>query len=214
MEKYISDMLRLVMEEIYPSYRFQLNGTELRISDHVLEIHPIIESMIQRDSEWICAARFEITIDKSWNAKYTSTGIGVGATKDEAQEVSVNEWLQAGFSLALVSSLLKDATYFSFEEYHVYAGNTLIRGDAPGEVLDGSKTMHHRILTTLKNIITTSNTVPTTISLMMVVDHDGLVDGECRLNGAVSEPMFTALNGLTWPKGEYIFKQVYLLSPG
>jgi hypothetical protein len=55
--------------------------------------------------------------------------------------------------------------------------------------------------------------VPSARHLWLNVNAEGQIDGECRVDGAVSPEVLAALRMLDWPKleGAYIWKQAYLV---
>ena len=115
------------------------------------------------------------------------------------------------FRSPLIKAISNKETLLEIHENYVYPGLMGLRGDAPGGWVDGSDNMHRKVLSSLKDEISRSQSWGA-IDIKLMVVPDTAITGECRVNGAISTKVCETLSKLNWPREKgYLFKQTYIL---
>jgi len=73
--------------------------------------------------------------------------------------------------------------------------------------------MHFKLLLPIIKFINVKTTDLNSASLLIIKEQNKSVQGECRINGDISESTFDELKVLEWPdSSDYLLKQFYILS--
>jgi hypothetical protein len=185
------------------------NG-KITVGKYAVQVTPISEKAGQMSGKFVSAARFEIAVDGSSNDHLTAGTIGIGDSAQDARETAVREWYLS-FGSALFRALNGNPTALKAGPFAVYAGAMGIRGEAPGDWVNSTDTMHEKILASLSDLLPADAATIHTLDLKIMA-APGAIDGECRVDGQVSAPILNALKRLPWPKtAPYMFKQSYIL---
>jgi hypothetical protein len=209
--QFFSESINALIREYYSQYDSQIENTKITFQQKSIEIIPYLEKTVQKDNQWLCGVRYEILINNKKREEFNYGTVGVGDSKEDAIEVSVIEWISLA-GLTLFDYFFNTGTSFELEKFKVYHGFTGIRGDEPGGWLDGSKDMHIKLLGTILNSITVNFSPVSSVSLLIFKEPNNIIDGECKINGQISQKVLTILKLLKWPeRSSYSFKQFYIL---
>lgn len=191
-----------------------LNGDRLILGPDELSIQAKIED--EGDAQGKHAV--SISVDVSANGArlpLTAVSVGVGADQKDAIETAVSEWAQ------LVGVALLDAFGLHGQggpsipagSFTVHSGMAGIRGSGEftWSIADRKQLVDH--LTPLFSEWEAAPDGFHSMSLLLVIKPGGVADGECRLDGAVSEDALNLAREFTWPTTahSYMFKQFYVL---
>ena len=188
---------------------YKVNGTNIDVGNHRIEISPYVEQCTDTASEHVCGVRFEVSTDGKKQPALTYGVVGTGKTQDAALKRAVQSWW-AEFNVPLIVSIAGKNLDFEQSPIVVYPGAMAIRGTPPGGWLDGSKEMHGRIVPSLNPVV--RDKPPTkVISLLLVIRPEGVKDLGSRIDGSPSRELVAAVSSLPWPKSdqEYVFYQTY-----
>jgi Family of unknown function (DUF6348) len=188
---------------------YKVDGTRIDVGNHRLEVFPYIEQCTDSASEHVCGVRFEVSTEGKNQPALSYGVVGTGKTMNAALQHAVQSWW-AEFTVPLIVSLAGKNLDFAESSIVVYPGAMAIRGTPPGGWLDGSKEMHGRIVPALNQVV--RDKPPTkVISLLFVIQPEGIKDLGSRIDGSLSQELVTAVSALPWPKTdkEYVFYQTY-----
>jgi hypothetical protein len=188
---------------------YKVNGTQIDVGNHRLEVFPYVEQCTDTESEHVCGVRFEVSTEGKKQPALTYGVVGTGKTMDTALQHAVRSWW-AEFTVPLIVSLAGKNLDFAESSIVVYPGTMAIRGTPPGGWLDGSQEMHGRIVPALNPVV--RDKPPTkVISLLLVIRPEGIKDLGSRIDGTPSREVVEAVSTLPWPKTdkEYVFYQTY-----
>jgi hypothetical protein len=183
------------------------------VRGHRIDVIPRVEQAVDQGTRWVSGVRFDLRLDGKADPKFTFGSIGIGASKEEAQKVAVQEWL-AYFGTSFVSAILQSNQNIEADGFVVYPGLLGIRGQSTEKVVEALGDLDKRIFSALAPILsdTSSGDFPMTLSFMIVNQGDGKVEAECRLNGAETTQGVSLLKNLSWPKDgiPYLLKKYYI----
>ena len=192
---------------------YQVEGTTIEVGGRHLEVLPYAERCNVREAQHLCGVRFDIHADGVKDARLSFGVVGNGTSREAAHRDAVHHWWVA-FAFPLIRSLADQRTDFGHSPYAAYPGAMVVRGKPPGGWIDGSTKMHQQ-LTTVLTAVVGEKPVVRSIDLKVIVDGEGSVNGECRVNGVVSHDVLGELRKLSWPAGDpdsgYRFYQTYIL---
>ena len=191
-----------------------LNGDRVSLGADELSIRAKIED----EGEAQGKPAVSISVDVSANGAVlplTAVSVGVGLDQKDAIETAVSEWAQ------LVGVALLDAFGLHGQggpsipsgRFTVHSGMAGIRG--AGEFA-WSIADHKELVDHLGPLFSEWASLPDefhSVSLLLVVKPGGVADGECRIDGAVSEAALNVAREFPWPTTahSYMFKQFYVL---
>ena len=210
--KTTSESLKSVLDEYFPKYNYDLENTKIIFEKNSIEILPYIEQMVKKDYQWVCGVRYEILLNHIKREELTFGSVGVDTLKYGALRTSIIEWISYA-GLPILDYFFNSDTYLNIGDYNIYPGFTGIRGNEPGDWLDGSDDMHFKLLQPIIKSINVKTTDLNSASLLIIKEQNKSVQGECRINGDISESTFDELKVLEWPdSSDYLLKQFYILS--
>jgi len=142
-----------------------------------------------------------------------SSGVVEAADKrNGAVKVAVWSWAY-GVGEGLLSSLgLNDKSEtMSLLNFTIHAGQTRVWGSHDANSLPSDEDLVNR----LSSVIESLRSSPTEFHLTSIyVEGDGDpsgLQGECRVDGALSSVAFKAVQSFPWKPGPYVFKRYYVL---
>ena len=192
---------------------YKVAGTRIEVGGQRLEVLPYAERCGLRGAKHLCGVRFDIRADGAKDDRLTFRVVGRGQSREAAHRDAVHHWW-VGVGFPLIRSLADDHTDFGGSPYAAYPGAMVIRGKPPRGWVDGSTKMHQQLTTVLTSVVGEKPVVKS-IDLKVSVDGEGGVNGECRVNGVVSQEVLRELRKISWPKGDphsgYRFYQTYIL---
>ncbi|MEO6391905.1 MAG: DUF6348 family protein [Pyrinomonadaceae bacterium] len=177
-----------------------------------------IQAKIEDEGDAQGKRAVSISVDVSANGAFlpvTAVSVGVGADQKDAIETAVSEWAQ------LVGVALLDAFGLHGQGgpsipaggFTVHSGMAGIRGagEFAWSIADRKQLVDH-----LTPLFIEGEAAPDefhSLSLLLVVKPGGVADGECRIDGAVSEAALITAREFPWPTTahSYMFKQFYVL---
>jgi hypothetical protein len=142
--------------------------------------------------------------------------VGAAENRNDAFKQAVASWANLVGEGLLGALGLKSETV-SVREYTVYAGMTMVRGSRshdPKPPFSSDQDLINR----LGSVIESLRSSPSKFHLISILvdvkaDPHGnvLVQGECRVDDALSPEAFKAVQSFPWPDGHYMLKQYYVL---
>lgn len=189
------------------------SGNVLKVNGIEMRVTLAVEHDSNRGSDFVFAARFETRLSGRIQKEFTVGSIGIGTSRDDAIETSIDEWVDL-FGRSLVLLIEGKKRELVIGKYSAFPGATGFRGEVPTlGFFANEKTMHDAILRSLDKVIVQPEKDHVLLNLMISVDERGKVSGECRLDGVINDEGINALRNIKWPTGEgpYLFKQVYIL---
>jgi len=188
-----------------------VNGTVSSGGKSVV-VTPVSENTLENSGRFISAARFEIAVDGTKRPELTFGAIGVGESREDATKTAVVEWYMAA-GQSVLSAIGDEPTETMLDDISVYPGLMGIRGEHPEGWLDGTSKMNRRILGDLKGLLPPEAPL-CSIDIKIVVKSEGLVEGQCLINGRDTPSAVKALQKIEWPVTEasYMFKQAYVVA--
>lgn len=165
-----------------------------------------VENQMELEQGVLIGARFNVVLDNRLIHALTVGAVGVGEDEAKARENLVLEWLgQCGGPLVYY---LTDQPGVEIDGLRVYTGPVGIRGPAPkGWLLTDE--LHQRIIAALREEFQEPLTV---VDLKLDFAEDGVIDGECRINGGLSTQALNRLLSIDWPtESGFLLKQFYIV---
>ncbi len=204
--KYLYDKIAYIHNN-----KASLKDNEILIGDTSIKIKVTVDFDGQKEGKYIYSANF-LTIYKTGQLNEINVrSIGIGTSKDEALEVSIQEWF-AVFGIPF-TNMLRDTNSIILPYMKIYSGLLGIRGTLPENTwVDGSNEMNMKIISQIKNHVNFGKATLIPIDIKLMVGPNGVTDGECRLGDEVSIELLDALKKIDWPKTSdaFMFKQFYL----
>jgi hypothetical protein len=148
--------------------------------------------------------------------KLVAGSVGVGASHAEAVETAVAEWVQLA-GIAIVRALVlkeRSSERYDLGGHIVYPGATGVRGPArPPWSAESQRQLIGRLVPAFKDL---NPGELHSVSLAVVVNPGGPIEGECLVNGARSPAVLAAVAAYPWArlKTSYMFKQYYVVEKG
>lgn len=190
----------------------ELKEDEIVVGKSKIKVSTTVEFDGIKQGKWIFAARYDTKLVDTSETTFTVGSIGIGSDKNDAEETSIDEWI-ALFGTAF-SEMLTKPKGTAINDFNFYSGLMGIRGEKPSQSwIDGSSEMNKKIINALLPIIRKSSKEMNSLNLMLSVNPNGEIAGECRFNNEISQEVLTELKKLNWEKSQtgYVFKQFYLL---
>ena len=208
----LSFSLQAILEEHYAQFEYSVSKTKLVYQMNSLEIIPYIERIVNQANEWHCGVRFEVLSNGEKRNEFTFGLVATGISIEDALVNSSTEWISyVGFPI--LDYFFNSESFLEVNKFKVSKGLTGLRGETPGEWLDGSDFMHIKLL----NLILSESQVNSSVfsvSLMIIKNLNVNIKGECRINGQISESCLSSLKRTDWPnKSTFLLKQFYLIIP-
>lgn len=216
--KAVSELEKKSLLKLYESIKaknienLELKYGEIVIGKTKVQVSATVEFDGDRKGSWIFAARYDTRIIDTNETVFTVGSIGIGNDKKDAEETSIDEWI-ALFGKAF-SEMLANSEGIIVGEFKVYSGLMGIRGEKPSSGwVNGSSEMNKKIVNVLLPIIKKSIKEINSINLLLTVNKNGEIDGECKINNEVSQELLNKIKKLNWDKNPtgYLFKQFYLI---
>lgn len=195
------------------------NGPAVDLGGRTLSIATSIDYVTERDGKVIVGLDFASTINGKPAPALHTGSLGIDDTRQAAIQTAMQEWaLQYGVATAkaLLNSDTRDGgSALSVGGIAVFPGATGIRGRAPPE-FTGSDSLHRALITHVRALLEPLVVVdgPHAMTLTLVFREGAPIEGECRLDGQVSAPLFSSLQQYAWPTGSgtFMFKQYYVFT--
>jgi hypothetical protein len=189
----------------------KLKDSEIHVGQKRIRVSAAVEHEQTQDEAYIFAARFDTTLTGADDVVFTLGSIGIGKDKKDAMETSVDEWVSQ-FGKAL-SRMLSTSDPKSKDEMGIFPGFLGVRGKLPSKGwLDGTWEMQRKLAMVVIPIVRKMKGDLFAVDLMIVVEKEGHVRGECRLNNAVSQELMDEMKKLDWKSNtSFLLKQFYLI---
>ncbi|MFK7747372.1 MAG: DUF6348 family protein [Kordia sp.] len=187
-------------------------GNKITLGDKSIEVNLSVEFDGQQEGKWIYASNFSTIVKTSKKIEFNISSIGIGNSREEAINVSIQEWI-AAFGIPL-SDMLNNKNGYKISETMVFSGLMGIRGNLPENTwLNGDTAMTTKIISHLSQLIKSEKDEIVTIDIKLLIGKNGVLDGECKLENKVSTELLNKLKTIEWPvSGEgYLFKQFYII---
>lgn len=189
-------------------------GDRLRIGEDELRLSARLDDEPRDGPPYTSGVEVDVSINGS-TQPLTAGVVGVGPGREEAVADAVTQWVQ------LVGVALLDALGVRNQgkpmpgngRFSVHAGAAVVRSMQDIVWTDESR---RQLLDRLGPVVRGLESSPSEfhlIVMMVGVEPGGAVDGECRVDGVVSEEALKAAKSFPWPaaEGSYMVKQYYLL---
>jgi len=137
--------------------------------------------------------------------------VGIGDSKQDALETAAFEWL-AAYGSPLIKCLNGGTPDIVNGKHEIYVSAMGIRGSKPGGWVDSSKEMHTKLLTAISWEKLENDKSISSVTINIVVNDKGGIEGECRVDGAISKDILLRLQKLEWPTTAdgYMFKLAFV----
>jgi hypothetical protein len=197
------------------------HGTTVRTGDHTLGIRAVVDKLVNHDGNVIVGLDVQCKVDGVPADALYSGSLGIERTPEAAAQVAVEEWI-GQYGLPIISGLRKTSDRgFSSGRYLVFPGLFGIRGEAPTAIKadDSIADLHRRFFqkldTALPRLISSGAATLHAVNLTLVLRKGGPIEGECRVDGQVSDELCRIAKAFDWPAPTttYMLKQYYVLRP-
>jgi hypothetical protein len=189
------------------------SGSRIRIGSKVVRLQAQIENDERADTKSLIGLRVDVFVDEVLQP-LTYGSVGLGNDREDAISTAVSEW-----ATAVGEALLGGLGVKIGEEpeqigpFLVYRGPAGIRGS---DRVIWSSENDKRLLRHLRAFVQGLEHTPGqlhAISLMVLVTSDGMTEGECRIDGAISSSLLKAVQSFPWGEGgmKFVFKQFYVV---
>jgi Family of unknown function (DUF6348) len=192
-------------------------GDRLRIGKDELRLGARVEQAVPAHSGYVVGILVDVSINGS--AHPLTAGVtGTGATREEAVAAAVSAWSQL-VGVALLDALgvkQEDKAVFSAGRFSAHAGRASIASPASPQDVAWSDERRRELLGKLGGVIRGLEASPSEFHLILImvrVQPDSTIDGECRVDGEVSQAVLKAAQAFRWPQAQsyYLLKQYYVL---
>ena len=187
------------------------SGARVTLAGTDLNVQARIEQEGQQGSKWVVGIAVETGM--SDGVTLTAGSVGVGASRQDALETAVTEWGQlAGVAIVRgVALKQRSGEVIARNGFILYPGAIGIRGL---EQPPWSDDQHVRLMELITpELMGLGAGRLHDLSLSVGVNPTGEVEGDCRLDAALSQSILNAVKVFSWPKLKtaYIFKRYYLV---
>lgn len=189
----------------------KFTGTEILLGDTTITVKVDIEHEGQNEGQEVVAARFTTVIKAGKEHAIVLGSVGIDVNKEAAMETCIQEWTGM-FASSLATAL--NNKWSSFAGMKVAPGLMGIRGEFPKSAFDSTNgTLDEKVTKQIKPLLATAKDDLIPVYLMLMVDEQGNVQGQCRLNNEESPALLEQMKQLNWPAGKtgYMYKQFYLI---
>ena len=189
------------------------SGDRIYIGSTTVRLQARIENDENDGTRFFIGLRVDVFVNEVFQP-LTYGSVGTGDDRRNAIDTAVSEWATAvGEALlgAVGIRIRKEPRQMS--GFLVYEGPVGIRGSSTLTVsAEQQRQLNERISTFIAGMEHLPGALHS-ISLMLIVQVDGTIHGECRLDGNVSPELLKVMQSLSWgQKGtQYLVKQFYVL---
>lgn len=184
-----------------------------------------VNDELKQEGQHVLAAEFHVSVDGERIPSLVAGVIGIDSTPESARETTVAEWA-AQYGIPIASAIADGAkpsngrdparasdSRIELGNVVLYHGNVGLRGRARDTTAVSTKRFLASVAETVLPCLGHKGRFRTA-TIMLVVDGNRVIGGECRVNGEVSPILFEQLGKLTWPEGapKYIFKLYFVAS--
>lgn len=182
----------------------------IRIGNNAIRVKIDIESDGKEQDRWIFAANITTLYKSTKETQINIGSIGIGATREEAIDVCIQEWFGA-FGISFID-MLNDSNSIRVSNLKVFPGLMGIRGKMPESTWFNDE-MTNKIISQIQIPIKNNSDGIVPLDIKLLIGKTGVIDGECRINNQVSTQILNDLKQLNWPSSDerYMFKQFYLI---
>lgn len=190
------------------------SGNVVGFGRHSLALTVAIESVANGSTNAATVGTIRVSCDLDGRSmpSLTATSLGVGATREEALDKAVEEWV-LGFGIPLARALNEKGEARIVGGFRVYAGPTGILGEKP-ERLEG---VHDAFFEVVAPSLSTlfSRPPPHAVSISLVRRAGRRLEGEFSVDGEPSQRLKDLAMQAKWPEssGSYMLSQYYVLMP-
>jgi hypothetical protein len=184
----------------------------IRVGDGALSLKVEIEFEGRDMGQYVYAANFLTTYTSKKSYLLAFGVIGLGANKQEAMTVALEDW-SFQFGVAFTNLLVDKGTATTFESWPLYDCPLGIRGEFPGNVgIFGDSTGYTKMIKSVQPFFPKGKDQIISVDIRFGNTEEGL-DGTCAINNEVSPAAIEGLKSLDWPKSDsgYIAKFYFLL---
>jgi hypothetical protein len=186
-------------------------GDTVHVRDHVLELGAAVEQVkTAPDGRLVAGLRVTCTLDGKPIDALTSGAVGIDASRDAAIATAATDWATQ-YGKSIVDALYARPSALSSGGFAIYASPAGIRGDKPDGLGDFNASFFHTVGPELAKLIPTKAGIHA-ITVLGARTADGAIDGEFRVDGAVSDTLKQLALQVKWPtRTVYMLKQYYVL---
>lgn len=189
------------------------SGNQIRIGNKVVRLQAQIENDQRAESKSLIGLRVDIFVDEVLQP-LTYGSVGLGDDREAAISTAVSEWAMAvgeailgGLGVKIGENPEQIGTLL------VYRGPAGIRGsDSVIWSLENDRKLLRYLRASFQELEHTPGSLHS-ISLTLLITSDGVAEGECRIDGAVSPSLLKAARSFPWDRrgGQFVFKQFYVV---
>jgi hypothetical protein len=184
----------------------------VKVPGHTIATTATIEQGEGRDETFVVGVSISVEVDGRAVPALTSGAVGVDSSRQAALTTALEEW-SAQYGTPILEALARRQPSLTAGGFDVYAGPTGVRGAKPEHLADIHAALFAVLTPELSRLVATPTLHALTVTL--VKEPAGAVDGEFRVDGAVSETLKQIALKVTWPGAPdaYMLKQFYVLVP-
>lgn len=180
----------------------------------------MVDKLVHHDGKVIVGLEVHCTVDGVPAETLSSGSLGIESTPEAAAQEAIAEWIKQ-FGMAMIDGLRRNpGRSFASGQFVVFPGLFGVRGDAPEAIVAGASMLdlHRRffqkLTTALPPLITSRTAKLHAVNLTLMLRKGAPTEGECRLDGQVSEEVCRIAKAFDWPAPTttYMLKQFYVLS--
>jgi hypothetical protein len=185
-------------------------GSRVTIAGTELILDAKIENETHQGSSWVIGIA---VITSGAGNTFSAGSVGVGTSRADALDTAIAEWAAlAGVAIVRALVLKEHADErFVLGGFIVYPGATGFRGpEQPSWSKDDQSQLFGRLMPVMAGLPAQRLH---SVSLSVLVEPIGDVQGDCRLDGTISSDVLDDVKKFPWPrlKTSYIFKQYYIV---
>jgi hypothetical protein len=197
-----------------------VHGATIRTGSRTLGVRAVVDKVISKDGKVVVGLDVQCKVDGAPADALYSGSLGIEGTPEAAARVSVEEWV-GQYGIAILDAFReKSDRGFQSGRFVVFPGLLGIRGDAPATIKEGASIikLHRRFLqkldTSLPALISSDAVRLHALNLTLVLRKGVPTQGECRVDGQVSEELCRIAKEFDWPAPTttYMLKQYYVLN--
>jgi hypothetical protein len=183
-----------------------------------VEIAATLENAGQMERQHVAGVGFGLHINGRPLPALYSGVVSTGPSREAALQEAAEDWSRlTGAALASALVCAPTAPARTLGRYRVFSGAVALRGEMDVACLNDARASLFVALEAWKDYLPTpvDGLDFHALSIIVMVDAAGAVQGECRYDGKVSAGLLQAAQGAGWPPGTptYMFKQFHVLRP-
>ncbi len=201
------------------------NGTVAKADGHEISLSATVASEVAVGGSYVRELDFDVMIDGVEHPQLRGRAVGGGTSREEAHEKAADDWgrvyataiidrVRHNGRLQMLQRLQDDQPAppaFVSGGWVAYAGWSDLRGTRT----ERKPIDIQALLDTLQpEIAKWPTTADSTHAVHIQINHKQPIEKECTLDGQPSEAICDLALTYDWPKGSYLIKQYFVLTPG